>query len=231
MKQRERVESMTRAWMFAALCGVAACGDGSGLDGDNRGLEAKPDAVGVGSQAGAGADLTVEDLECPQGGKVGKIEVAFECGRITTVSCKDLSNVVVEYEDGTRQKFDGLRGQRGVFAGSQAQAGQTIVRVWVKAGANHSGDGPGYGERFDAPAQDCSEDCVIVDGSCVPPAPPAPPPPGEDCLIADGSCVPPAPPAKPPAEEECFIVDGVCAEIPPPPAKPKPPTSEGPVGF
>ena len=35
---------------------------------------------------------------------------------VTTVSCKDLSNVVIELADGTRQKFDGLSGQRSRYA-------------------------------------------------------------------------------------------------------------------
>jgi len=187
---------------------VSACGDGSGIDAEGRGLEASeavaddqsfPSDESVANDESipdkprVGADLTVEDLACPHGGAVGKIQVAFTCGEITVVSCKDLSNVVVEFADGTREKFDGLHGQRGVFVGPGAHAGATITGVWVKAGANHSGDGPGYGERFDAPAQECPEVCFIVDGSCTDTPPP-------------------------PDEEECFIADGVCSDggIPPP---------------
>ena len=76
------------------------------------------------------------------------IDVVFECGSITVYSCKDLSNVVLEFENGERQRFEGLQGQVGTFSGS---AGGRIVGVWVKAGSNGSGDGPGYGERFDVP--------------------------------------------------------------------------------
>lgn len=53
------------------------------------------------------------------------------------MSPKALSNVVVKFADGER------------FAGDRE-----IVTVWVKAGNNVSGDGPGYGERFEADA-DC----------------------------------------------------------------------------
>jgi hypothetical protein len=71
---------------------------------------------------------------------------------VSIQSTKDLSNVVLEYADGTHQKFDGLsQGQTGTFAGTGANAGKAITGLWVKSGCNASGDGPGYGERFDSP--------------------------------------------------------------------------------
>lgn len=79
------------------------------------------------------------------------ITVTFECDQIQVTSSKDLSNVVVEYEDGTRQKFDNLAvGQNSTFAGGGEHAGKKIVKAWVKAGSYKSGDGPGYGERFES---------------------------------------------------------------------------------
>ncbi len=60
-------------------------------------------------------------------------------------STKDLSNVVLQFADGTYQKFDGLTDLTGTFEGDD---GQNIVRVWVKSGTNDSGDCPGCGERF-----------------------------------------------------------------------------------
>lgn len=66
--------------------------------------------------------------------------------KVYVESSKNLSNVVVQYSDGTTQKYDNLSGKTGVF-GSGAK---TITRVWVKSGCNDSGDGPGYGERFEA---------------------------------------------------------------------------------
>ncbi|MFZ1866214.1 MAG: hypothetical protein WAU39_18480 [Polyangiales bacterium] len=89
-------------------------------------------------------------LECPQGGKVGYIEVEFECSEIHVSSCKDISNIVLELADGEHRKFDDLECQC-VTLGA---ADEVIVGAWVKAGNNKSGDGPGYGERFDSDA-DC----------------------------------------------------------------------------
>jgi Flp pilus assembly protein TadG len=71
---------------------------------------------------------------------------------VSIESTKDLSNVVLEYADGSHQKFDGLnQGQTGTFQGTGANSGKLITGLWVKAGCNQSGDGPGYGERFDSP--------------------------------------------------------------------------------
>ncbi|MGB8331399.1 MAG: hypothetical protein WCE62_14835 [Polyangiales bacterium] len=89
-------------------------------------------------------------LQCPQGGKVGYIEVVFECSAIRVSSCKDISNVVLEFADGEHRKFDDLDGQCLTIG----VADEVIVGAWVKAGNNKSGDGPGYGERFDSDA-DC----------------------------------------------------------------------------
>jgi hypothetical protein len=118
-------------------------------------------------------------LACPHGGKVGGVLVEFECQIIRVHTCKDLSNVVLEFADGTRQRFEDLQGHSNVFSGTGANAAKQVVRVWVKAGANHSGDGPGYGERIEAPDQTCvppssgsggaGGSCVVTpDGNCVP---------------------------------------------------------------
>jgi hypothetical protein len=76
-------------------------------------------------------------------------EVHVECE-------KELSNVVLAFEDGVHEKWDDLdqdpdRVYTGDFWGTGENEGKTIVTVWVKAGSNASGDGPGYGERFDSP--------------------------------------------------------------------------------
>ncbi|MET0388033.1 MAG: hypothetical protein ABW321_18820, partial [Polyangiales bacterium] len=83
------------------------------------------------------------------------MRVAFDCSGITSYTCKDLSNIVLEFADGTRERFEGPSGHVNTFVGTGANAGKLVVRVWVKAGANHSGDGPGYSERVEAPIQDC----------------------------------------------------------------------------
>jgi hypothetical protein len=90
-------------------------------------------------------------LECPQGGKIGYIEVDFQCSEIHVSSCKDISNVVLELASGEHRKFDDLECQCVTLG----VADEVIVGAWVKAGNNKSGDGPGYGERFDSDA-DCN---------------------------------------------------------------------------
>jgi hypothetical protein len=125
------------------------------------------------------------DLECTQGGATGELHVEFDCDEIIVYTCKDLSNLVVEYADGTRVKFDGQSGNVNAFAGN----GQMVVGVWVKAGANHSGDGPGYGQRVDAPDVECdpgdNDDddppCGGLDVDCDPPGDDdSEDPPGDD---------------------------------------------------
>lgn len=80
-----------------------------------------------------------------------QIEVTFYTTSIYVESSKDLSNVVLEYEDGVHQKFDNLSGHTGTFAGTGSNAGKFITNCWIKSGRNHSGEGPGYGERFENP--------------------------------------------------------------------------------
>ncbi|MBT8468662.1 MAG: hypothetical protein KJN97_07930 [Deltaproteobacteria bacterium] len=83
-------------------------------------------------------------LECPRGGSIGYIEVDFECTAIHVSSCKDISNIVLEFANGKHRKFDGLKGN----CATVGMGDKLIVGAWVKAGNNKSGDGPGYGERF-----------------------------------------------------------------------------------
>jgi hypothetical protein len=82
------------------------------------------------------------------------IEVVFSCTSITAYSpCKDLSNVVLQFADGTRERVGELVGGTGTFAGTGANAEKVIVGVWVKAGKN--GSSPGLGEYFAAPTGSC----------------------------------------------------------------------------
>jgi len=96
-------------------------------------------------------DVTVEGSD-PIGNKKPKIYVTFHGDRksIYVESSKDLSNVVLEFEDGAHYKFDGLSGHTGTFQGTGQHAGKIIVGCWIKSGRNRSGDGPGYGERFES---------------------------------------------------------------------------------
>lgn len=221
-----RLSQRALIWLVSSL--ACACGGAvdSGLSSDNSGLRAQEaddseveasaetDTVPPGTETDTtppstgGAEMPV--LECPHGGKIGKVVVSFDCDEVTTVSCKALSNVVIEFADGARQRFEGLSETGGTFAGTGDHAGALITRVWIKAGNNFSGDGPGYGERFEAPQQFCD--------------PATPPSDTKDCTL-DGSC---APSDTPPTETDCVVVDGSCTQNPPPPP---PETTEPPVAI
>jgi hypothetical protein len=82
---------------------------------------------------------------------VGHIEVEFECYAIHVSSCKDISNIVLEFYDGQHRKLDNVNSQCVTIG----KADEVITGAWVKAGNNSSGDGPGYGERFDSDRDDC----------------------------------------------------------------------------
>ncbi len=126
---------------------TASTGTYSGSGGNN---EKEIESVWV-MFAGSDVTLTGED---PTKRCKPQISVTFTGGGTSVYieSSKDLSNVVLEFEDGTNYKFDNLnQGQTGTFEGIGENAGKIISGVWVKSGCNKSGDGPGYGERFDAP--------------------------------------------------------------------------------
>ena len=71
---------------------------------------------------------------------------------VTAISDKGLSNVVLQFADGSEQKFEiGKDGQYSLdFSGTGSNEGKTITGVWIKSGCEQSGDGPGYGEYIDA---------------------------------------------------------------------------------
>ncbi|PQO32105.1 hypothetical protein DTL21_17880 [Bremerella cremea] len=84
----------------------------------------------------------------PTRGYEPQIVVTFKDREVYIESSKDLSNVVLEFDNGYHYKFDGLSGRTGTFRGVGGYNGRKIVGCWVKSGSNASGDGPGYGERF-----------------------------------------------------------------------------------
>lgn len=53
-------------------------------------------------------------------------------------STKDLSNVILQFADGTTQKFDGLKGKTGNFQGTGSNSGKVVVGAWIKSGNNFS---------------------------------------------------------------------------------------------
>ncbi|MFN3149400.1 pilus assembly protein TadG-related protein [Bremerella sp.] len=77
-----------------------------------------------------------------------QITVTFKDREVYVESTKDLSNVVLEFDNGYHYKYDGLSGKTRTFRGPGSYNGRKIVGCWVKSGSNASGDGPGYGERF-----------------------------------------------------------------------------------
>lgn len=75
----------------------------------------------------------------------------YDCDSISVISCKNLSNVVLVYTDCTWEKFRNLCGNSGDFQGEGANEGKEISHVYVKSGCYRSGEGPGFGRRFDSP--------------------------------------------------------------------------------
>lgn len=82
--------------------------------------------------------------------------IFYDCDSVDVSSCKDLSNVVLAYTDGTWEKYDGLSSKTGSFDGTGANASKEISHVYVKSGCFKSGEGPGFGRRFDGPCFDSS---------------------------------------------------------------------------
>ncbi len=75
-----------------------------------------------------------------------EVSAIFNSGTsVTANSTKELSNVVLLFEDCAEQKFDSLSGYSRTFSGTGANAGKTVIGVWIKSGSNKSGDGSGYG--------------------------------------------------------------------------------------
>ena len=110
------------------------------------------------------SDVTVSGQPA-RGSNIPHIDVTFREDSIYVVSDKDLSNVVLEFTDGVHQKFDGLKGKTGTFAGTGSNYSKSISRVWVKSGNNNSGDGPGYGELFVNPGSGLSDPQYFEDNN------------------------------------------------------------------
>ena len=65
---------------------------------------------------------------------------------VTVSSTKDLSNVVLKFDDNSNQKIENLNGLTGTFQASASNAAKCIIGVWIKSGCNQSNEGPGFGE-------------------------------------------------------------------------------------
>ncbi|MDA0832573.1 MAG: VWA domain-containing protein [Planctomycetota bacterium] len=84
----------------------------------------------------------------PASGAIPHIKVTWKATEIYVVSTKDLSNVVLEFQGGSTQKFEGLSNTTGTFKGTGSKSGKLITNCWIKSGDNSSGDCPGCGEEF-----------------------------------------------------------------------------------
>ena len=136
----------------AGSCGTTAAASTDG-DGDDDGDDAETGAVkGTDAQAPASGGSEGGDA-------VVGADVACDGTSVDVTSTKDLSNVVLVLSDGTHVKHEGLSGHEATFL---APSGTTIVAVYVKSGANHSGDGPGYGEKVDAEACDAEQTPEVI---------------------------------------------------------------------
>ena len=112
-------------------------------------------ALGVASTGIAGATPTTTT-----------VAAEFDCTSVDVSSSRhDLSNVVLLFDDGSVQRFEGLSGKTGTFAGTGDFAGLELDGVWIKAGNNTSGDGPGYGEFVDAPDDTCGSPETVTGSS------------------------------------------------------------------
>ena len=98
------------------------------------------------------------------------IKVTFDCYCIHIVSDKDLSNVVLLFDNDVTQKFDNLSGLSGTFCGTKDNYLKYLIGAWVKSGCNLSGDCDGCGEFFISnilreSCDSCCDGCQGVQGS------------------------------------------------------------------
>lgn len=99
----------------------------------------------------------------------GAIDVTYSCesGSWVITSEKSLGNVVVS--DGTTEdktEFDDLTPEIHTYEVEDADT--ELTTIWVKAGNNASGDGPGYGKRFDLADPGCVPEDPDADGDGYP---------------------------------------------------------------
>ncbi len=110
--------------------------------------------IGGGAVATFGLVLALLSASAPAAAAPdAEIDVTFDCEASAWVvtSDKAIGNIVVS---------DGVDDVKTVFQDrpySAVVADADAVTLWVKSGRVKSGDGPGYGERFDLEPPDCGE--------------------------------------------------------------------------
>lgn len=87
------------------------------------------------------------------------VEVDCDTSTIVVTSTRDLSNIVFVV-DGEESKIEFEEDQPTLYVLEL----DGISTVWVKSGNNGSGDGAGFGERFDIPSDGCAPPNADADG-------------------------------------------------------------------
>jgi hypothetical protein len=138
----------TRLTILLGALTLASCLDGAGLDAELEDPEQPKKewpTVVVG-----GGELV---LDCTQP-EVSDVHVLFECDSVTIYACDELSDAVLEYENGKRQRFARLRAQTATLAARGVHDGQRIVSVRIPDLADRHAVTAGE-RRFSAPGDSC----------------------------------------------------------------------------
>lgn len=97
--------------------------------------------------------MSLAALAIPVSAAEADIDIQLDCesGVIEASSSKNISNIVYSVDgDHSKIEFD----DPGPYSYTLGLDG--VSTVWVKSGSNESGDGPGYGERFDIASDACA---------------------------------------------------------------------------
>ena len=134
---------------------------------------------GAGQVPGPELSLTAgEGDETRNAGDDAVVGAVLDCGDLVVTSTKEISNIVVVFEDGTTQKFDDLSELEERFTAEELNG--VPVDVFVKSGNNSddSDDLNGTGEEVTVEAGATGEACDAAGGST---------PPGENDTVEDGT--------------------------------------------
>jgi len=110
------------------------------------------------------------------------VDATLECGVLTATSTKDISNLVIEFADGSTEKLDGLTGLEYEVDLAELFPGREVVAVYVKSGDNGT---QGTGEKVvvsdtgaDCDTEDTEDAELVCPDGMVPPT-------GEDLVDED----------------------------------------------
>ncbi len=86
----------------------------------------------------------------PTNGNMAQIVTTLQSNSVAVNSTKSISQVKIQFTDGTTQTISGGGATSGTFKGTGSNASKTVQTAWVKSGTNDSGNPSGSGERFDS---------------------------------------------------------------------------------